>query len=59
MTRVLVLSYYCAVTEILFINVASPYYFFMLEDPDGNHIEITGPWHPGRAQEAGTDPLPA
>ncbi|MFW6281129.1 MAG: VOC family protein [Halanaerobium sp.] len=29
-------------SEIMFINVASPYYFFMLEDPDGNKIEITG-----------------
>ena len=30
------------VSDILFINVASPYYCFMLEDPDGNQIEITG-----------------
>ena len=29
-------------SKIMYINVASPYYFFMLEDPDGNKIEITG-----------------
>jgi lactoylglutathione lyase len=34
------------VSEILFINVASPYYCFMLQDPDGNQIEITGKWSP-------------
>ncbi len=30
------------VTEILYINIVQPYYCFMLEDPDGNKIEITG-----------------
>lgn len=30
------------VTEIFYINVVRPYYCFMLEDPDGNLIEITG-----------------
>ncbi|MNW66112.1 hypothetical protein D3C74_445540 [compost metagenome] len=30
------------VTEIFFINIVCPYYCFMLEDPDGNLIEITG-----------------
>lgn len=30
------------ITDIMYLNVASPYYFFMLEDPDGNQIEITG-----------------
>ncbi len=30
------------VSEIFFINVKFPYYCFMLEDPDGNQIEITG-----------------
>ena len=29
-------------SEIMFLNIASPYYFFILEDPDGNTIEITG-----------------
>ena len=32
------------VSEILLINVAMPYYCFMLYDPDGNQIEITGNW---------------
>lgn len=32
------------VSEILFINVAMPYYCFMVVDPDGNQIEITGTW---------------
>ena len=30
------------VSDIMYINVAGPYYLFMLEDPDGNQIEITG-----------------
>lgn len=30
------------VSDIMYLNVASPYYLFMLEDPDGNQIEITG-----------------
>jgi catechol 2,3-dioxygenase-like lactoylglutathione lyase family enzyme len=30
------------VTKIMYLNIASPYYFFLLEDPDGNTIEITG-----------------
>jgi len=29
-------------TEIMFINTASPYYLFVVHDPDGNPIEITG-----------------
>lgn len=34
------------VSEILLINVASfPYYCFMLYDPDGNQIEVTGKWN--------------
>ena len=33
------------VSEILLINVAaSPYFCFMLYDPDGNQIEVTGNW---------------
>ena len=35
------------VSDILFINVAAPYYCFMLDDPDGNQIEITGQWCSG------------
>ena len=30
------------VSEIMYINISSPYYFFTVEDPDGNTIEITG-----------------
>lgn len=31
-------------TEIRYINAGSPYYYFCLQDPDGNTIEITGPY---------------
>lgn len=31
-------------TEIRYINVGSPYYYFCLQDPDGNTVEITGPY---------------
>ncbi|MDF2544815.1 MAG: hypothetical protein K0S47_4533 [Herbinix sp.] len=30
------------VSDILYVNIACPYYFFVLDDPDGNTIEITG-----------------
>ncbi|WP_425445896.1 VOC family protein [Dethiothermospora halolimnae] len=30
------------VSPVMYLNVASPYYFFTIEDPDGNTIEITG-----------------
>ncbi len=30
------------VTDIMYLNIKSPYYHFLLEDPDGNTIEITG-----------------
>lgn len=30
------------VSSIMYLNVASPYYFFTVEDPDGNVLEITG-----------------
>ena len=29
-------------SDILFINIAAPYYCFILHDPDGNQIEIAG-----------------
>lgn len=29
-------------SSIMCLNVASPYYFFTIEDPDGNQLEITG-----------------
>ena len=31
-------------TEIRYINAGSPYYYFCLQDPDGNTVEITGPF---------------
>jgi len=27
---------------IMYVNISSPYYLFLLDDPDGNTIEITG-----------------
>ncbi|MEK3672024.1 VOC family protein [Paenibacillus sp. FSL R10-2771] len=33
------------VSEIFYINVVRPYHCFMIEDPDGNLIEITGDYH--------------
>lgn len=30
------------VSEIMYLNISSQYYFFIVEDPDGNTIEITG-----------------
>lgn len=37
------------ITEIRYINAKTPYYYFSLKDPDGNTIEITGPyeWNDG------------
>lgn len=32
------------VSEIMFVNITMPYYFFIVEDPDGNEIEISGPY---------------
>ena len=31
-------------TEIRYINAKMPYWYFLLKDPDGNTIEITGPY---------------
>lgn len=31
-----------SITEILYINIVQPYFCFMLKDPDGNLLEITG-----------------
>ena len=33
-------------SDIFFINISSPYYCFMLQDPDGNQIEIAGNYNP-------------
>lgn len=30
------------VSEIMYVNITMPYYFFIINDPDGNEIEITG-----------------
>lgn len=30
------------VSEIKYVNIATPYYFFTIHDPDGNTVEITG-----------------
>lgn len=30
------------VTSIMYMNVAMPYYLFIVTDPDGNEIEVTG-----------------
>jgi lactoylglutathione lyase len=30
------------ISEILYVNISSPYYFFTVTDPNGNTIEITG-----------------
>lgn len=29
-------------SPIMYLNVALPYHFFLIEDPDGNQLEITG-----------------
>jgi lactoylglutathione lyase len=34
------------VSEIKYVNVAAPYWFFNLIDPDGNCIEIAGGYNP-------------
>ena len=31
------------ISGIFFVNISSPYHFFLLEDPDGNTLEVTGP----------------
>lgn len=31
-----------AASEIMYLNISSPYHFFVVQDPDGNTIEITG-----------------
>lgn len=30
-----------SVSEIMYVNITMPYYFFIVNDPDGNEIEIT------------------
>lgn len=31
-------------TDIRYINARNPYYYFSMKDPDGNTVEITGPY---------------
>jgi len=33
----------------MYLNIASPYYFFLVEDPDGKTIEITGNYASNKA----------
>lgn len=40
--KILSLNISDLVTEIKYVNNVMPYYYFQLEDPDGNVIEITG-----------------
>ncbi|MFW2491944.1 VOC family protein [Clostridium chromiireducens] len=40
--RIIKLNISSLVTKIKYINNVMPYYYFQVEDPDGNAIEITG-----------------
>lgn len=40
--RIINLNISNLVTKIKFVNNVMPYYYFQVEDPDGNAIEITG-----------------
>lgn len=33
------------VSEIMYVNVHLPYYYFNVQGPDGNTLEISGPYH--------------
>lgn len=44
--RILNLNISDLVTEIKYVNNVMPYYYFQVEDPDGNLIEITGEYSP-------------
>lgn len=37
-------------TSIKYVNNVRPYYYFQLTDPDGNIIEITGPYSPQKGE---------
>lgn len=37
-------------TSIKYVNNVMPYYYFQLDDPDGNVIEITGSYYPSRSE---------
>ena len=42
--RILSLGIGKDITTIRYINAKMPYYYFSMKDPDGNTIEITGPY---------------
>ncbi|WP_405174461.1 VOC family protein [Paenibacillus sp. FSL H8-0261] len=37
-------------TSFKYVNNVRPYYYFQLTDPDGNIIEITGPYSPKKGE---------
>ncbi|WP_160679907.1 VOC family protein [Clostridium sp. C8-1-8] len=44
--RIINLNISDLVTDIKYVNNVMPYYYFQVEDPDGNAIEITGTYVP-------------
>ncbi|MDZ5016490.1 glyoxalase/bleomycin resistance/dioxygenase family protein [Clostridium perfringens] len=44
--RIITLNISELVTEVKYVNNVMPYYYFQVEDPDGNVIEITGQYIP-------------
>jgi len=40
--RIIKLNISALVTKVKYVNNVMPYYYFQVEDPDGNAIEITG-----------------
>ena len=32
-------------SDLRYVNIKAPYYYFTIEDPDGNELEVTGPYH--------------
>lgn len=38
------------VSPLLYVNVHAPYWYFNVLDPDGNILEITGPYHPEKEE---------
>lgn len=31
-------------SDIMYVNIKAPYYYFTIKDPDGNELEVTGPY---------------
>lgn len=42
--RIVKLGISTLVSEIKYVNNVMPYYYFQVADPDGNAIEVTGPY---------------